>query len=151
MQPLFSVIVVSYNAGTKLNATIRNILEQSCQDLEILWKDACSQDGSPGTLWKELLPEEKAKILRISGKDRGIYDGMNEALLQAKGKYIYFLNCGDLLHDRDVLQKVKKKILSVSPEKSRQIWYGDVLEKSSGQIVAANPRMTHFAMYRYLP
>ena len=155
--PFFSVIVVCYNAGNKLRETVDGILAQTCGDYEIIVKDAGSADGSV-----EQLPQD-SRICCIRRKDSGIYDGMNQALSYAAGQYIYFLNCGDSLHDRDVLQQVKEEILknpltSVKDAKdgadiSRQsaIFYGDVIEMQTGQLVAANPRMDHFAMYRYLP
>ena len=44
--PLFSVIVVSYNAGGKLRETLESAAAQSCRDFEVIVKDAGSNDGS---------------------------------------------------------------------------------------------------------
>ena len=151
--PFFSVIVVSYNAGEKLGSTISCILAQSCRDVEIIVKDGGSQDGSYEKLLEELGGAESVRdgmrIRLYCEEDRGIYDAMNTAVGMAQGEYLYFLNCGDRLHGEDVLELVKEKIRAGSGVPA--IWYGDVLEESSGQIVLANPDMNHFAMYRYLP
>ena len=157
-RPFFSVIVVSYNAGDKLLQTVRCILDQTCRDVEIVVKDGGGTDGSFEQLLKELeLPEyaeetvrDNIRIRLFREKDRGIYDAMNSAVEKAEGEYLYFLNCGDFLHDQDVLELVREKICSAGSAEPA-IWYGDVLEKTSGQIVLANPQMSHFAMYRYLP
>lgn len=141
--PFFSVIVVSRNAGDKLQKTVASILQQTFGDLEILIKDAGSTDGS-----LETVPADP-RIRLICRKDAGIYDGMNEALACAQGEFIYFLNCGDILHDEKVLSAVHEAALPHAGE--RAILYGDVMERRTGQRVAANPKMTHFAMYRYLP
>ena len=141
--PYFSVIVVSRNAGDKLKETVESILCQTCQDLEVIIKDAGSTDGS-----LETIPQDP-RIRLICRKDAGIYDGMNEALSCAQGELIYFLNCGDVLHDSRVLAGVRDAALSFAG--SSAIFYGDVIEERTGQRVAANPQMSHFAMYRYLP
>ncbi len=39
-------------------------------------------------------------------KDRGIYDAMNQALSRARGRYVHFLNSGDLYVSRSVLRQV---------------------------------------------
>lgn len=141
--PYISVIVVSRNAGDKLKNTVESILCQTFQDLEILIKDAGSTDGS-----LEVVPQDP-RIRLICRKDAGIYDGMNEALSCAQGELIYFLNCGDVLHDPGVLSRVQEAASSC--EGRSAILYGDVIEERTGQRVAANPEMSHFAMYRYLP
>ena len=144
--PFYSIIVVSYNAGEKLSATIKSILSQTFGEYEIIVKDALSTDGSTAKL-----PEDP-RIRLIQGKDRGIYDGMNIALLSSRGEYIYFLNCGDLLASEAVLEKVHAEISRKEDGQSvPAIFYGHVLERRTGQTVFAAPSMSHFAMYRSLP
>ena len=171
----FSIIVVTYNAGDKLCGTIWNILGQTCRDREIIIKDGGSTDGSREQLQHLLESEGEDGYCILTGRDAGIYDAMNQAVSAAQGEYLYFLNCGDELHDPRVLEQVKNSITqntvrtsapadaaSVQARKgggwqnetadtAPAIYYGDVIEHSSGQMVRANPRMTHFAMYRYLP
>lgn len=142
--PFFSVIVVCFNAGEKLNATLQSVLSQTEEDFEILVKDAGSTDGSIGRL-----PEDP-RIRVFVSKDRGIYDGMNLAAQKAAGKILYFLNCGDLLHDEKVLEQVRRFIEKTGAVK-KAIYYGDIIEETTGQRVAANPVMSHFAMYRNIP
>lgn len=139
--PFFTVIVVCRNAGDKLHTTVESILSQTEDDYEILVKDAMSDDGSI-----EALPEDP-RIRVIRARDKGIYDGMNAAVREARGEILYFLNCGDILHSNTVLQNVHSKIT----EHRKAIYYGDVIERTSGQHVMANPVMDHFAMFRYLP
>lgn len=141
--PFYSVIVVCYNAGEKLHETLQSVLGQTCGDYEIIVKDAGSTDGSTRNL-----PEDE-RIRLICEKDQGIYDGMNAAIREAKGEILYFLNCGDRLHDPQVLEQVHTAIQA--GEDGAGIYYGDVIEETSGQHVMANPQMDHFAMYRYLP
>ena len=140
--PFFSVIVVCFNAGDKLRETIDSILQQSFEDYEIIIKDAGSNDGS----LEKVEPDPRIRLIRK--KDGGIYDGMNQAIRCCAGSWLYFLNCGDLLYNSDVLCDVHTQI---SRCREGRIFYGDVLERRTGQRVMANPHMTHLAMYRYLP
>lgn len=142
-RPFFTVITPCFNAGGKLKITLDSVLGQSFRDYEIIVKDAGSTDGSI-----ESLPADR-RIRLIRHADRGIYDGMNEAVASAVGEYLYFLNCGDTLHDQEVLARVEKEMEEDGLHAG--IYYGDVVEMRTGQHVAANPRMTHLAMYRNLP
>lgn len=152
--PLISIITPCYQAGDKLAATLDSILTQTFEDYEVIVKDAGSSDGSI-----EKLPNNR-HVRLIRCRDNGIYDGMNQAILTAKGEYLYFLNCGDKLHDQEVLQQIAGIIVKERTaaggesraEGSRSyIFYGDVLEEKTGQRVNAKPVMTKFAMYRNLP
>ncbi len=149
-QSMFSVVVVSFNPGDKIKKTLESVLAQTYTDFEIVIKDAGSTDGS----LKEIPADDRIRL--ISKKDRGIYDGMNHALDEVHGKYIYFLNCGDYLHDEAVLEKLASFIEAEEKklqngDRTGAIYYGDVIERKTGQHVAANPNMSHFAMFRYLP
>ncbi|MBR5116384.1 MAG: glycosyltransferase, partial [Lachnospiraceae bacterium] len=109
-----AVIVVSYNPGERLQVTLRSLLAQEERDFRVIVKDAGSTDGSEKLAQKEL---SDPRVRYVTQTDRGIYDGMNQALEllfaeAARGEatlpeWIYFLNCGDLLHDAKVLGRVR--------------------------------------------
>lgn len=98
--PYFTIVIVCLNAGEELIATVQSVLKQSFQDYEIIVKDAGSKDGSI-----QKLPRDK-RIRVIVSEDTGLYHAMNQATEIAKGKYLYYLNCGDYLYDEEVLQNV---------------------------------------------
>lgn len=157
--PFFSVVVVCRDAGEKLHSTVESILSQTESDFEIVVKDAMSSDGSV-----EALPDD-ARIRVIREKDAGIYDGMNAALRHAKGRFILFLNCGDLFASDGGLAETKAYILeaerndrSVIKSDGEEngsavpaVYYGDVRERLTGARAAANPVMDDFALYRNIP
>lgn len=95
--PFFSIIVVSYNAASVIEATIESILGQTNDDYEIIVKDGGSDDGT-----LECVPQND-KIKIYSNADDGIYYGMNEAIDYAVGEYVCFLNCGDRFASNEVL------------------------------------------------
>jgi len=125
----FSIITVSLNSGTKLRDTVRSILDQSYQNIEIIIKDGVSNDNSVS-----LVPED-TRITIISEKDCGVYDSMNQAVRYATGDYILFLNCGDYFYSNDVLQKVNKFIQQ--QRESVDICYGDVFVRCRGAVIKA--------------
>ncbi len=152
---LFSIITVCLNAGEKLKESVESLLLQTTADYELIVKDGGSTDGSVELLEADLgessLPDG-VSVRVIHKTDSGIYDGMNQALQEARGSYVYFLNCGDLLHDDRVLEKVKDRILSEKDAGGRpRIFYGHVKETGSGQTVCANPKLDDFALFRNIP
>ena len=111
----FSIITVSYNPGEKLKETLFSVAGQTCTDYEVIVKDGGSTDGSTGFLKvrkhfdadKVILSEEfLGRVRFFEGRDKGIYDAMNQAVAQASGEFVLFLNCGDVLADERVLERV---------------------------------------------
>ena len=89
MTPFFSIIVVCLNPGEKLLQTLQSIQKQEFRDYEIVLKDGGSTDGS----LQELDPGQSGLHV-VTKPDRGIYDAMNQAVEEAKGRFVFFLNCG---------------------------------------------------------
>ncbi|MDE7233230.1 MAG: glycosyltransferase [Lachnospiraceae bacterium] len=139
----FSIIVVCYNAGSKLQKTIESIRSQTEKDYEIIVKDGLSTDGSV-----EALPlGEDIKV--FCRKDKGIYDAMNQAVEHTAGRYLFFLNCGDYFQDETVLARIKQEI--EKRDRKPRILYGNILERNTGAYVMSNPQIDDFACYRNVP
>lgn len=155
MGPQFSILVVCLNPGEKLKNTLDSIRRQTFTDYEIVIKDGGSTDGSLTDMKAELekgtsFPQTGEKNIRlIEKKDAGIYDAMNQAVADARGKYVYFLNCGDLFYDENVLA-VMNELMQENPS-AHGIYYGNIYERLTGQKVTSNPRIDAFACYRNVP
>lgn len=137
----FSVITVCLNAGEKLSHTIDSVLSQTFSDYEIIIKDGGSKDGST----KSLREEERIRL--ITSKDKSIYDAMNQAISHARGEYLLFLNCGDLLAKEDVLENVANAI----SKSQADIVYGDLLKAGNATVIASPEEITDFVCYRNIP
>lgn len=155
MTPFFSIITVCLNPGSKLAPTLQSVLEQDFADYELLLKDGGSTDTSLQTV-----KADGERVRLISKADRGIYDGMNQAVLEAKGEFVFFLNCGDVFADGHVLTRMAQTIRQMEliwkengqkPGERHKIFYGDVLERLTGQRVASNPSLNAFGCYRNVP
>lgn len=157
MRPEFSILVVCLNPGDKLNMTLQSVKEQMFTDYEIIIKDGGSTDGSIEKLEEQLSWADKnteaqnfaTKIKIVRRKDAGIYDAMNQAVLESSGAYCYFLNCGDIFADADVLGDIAKFIKENPALKG--IYYGNIYERLTGEVVASNPRLDDFGCYRNVP
>lgn len=105
MSPDISIITVCYNSAPLLKKTIESILIQKDSSIEYVIIDGASADET-----SKVLSNYKDKINTIvSEADSGIYDAMNKGILLAKGKYLIFINAGDILC-KNSLYTIKKEL-----------------------------------------
>lgn len=100
MNPKLSIITVCLNNKEGLEKTVSSVLEQTFTDYEYIIIDGGSNDGSPDVIKKN----ENKITFWISEKDNGIYHAMNKGIDAAKGEYSLFLNSGDILCNKDIIQ-----------------------------------------------
>jgi glycosyltransferase involved in cell wall biosynthesis len=113
-----SIIVVSLNTKKDFLKTLNSILSQKFSSYEIIVIDGDSKDGTI-----EEIEKNKRNISKyIIEKDKGIYDAMNKGINISKGRWIIFLNSGDIFYDNNVLLKFSEYDL-----KNNQIVYGDTI------------------------
>ncbi len=148
MEPKFSILIVCLNPGNKLKCTLDSIKKQTFHDYEIIVKDGLSTDGSTDFL-KEPEGGGMPALTLSEQKDLSIYDAMNQAVEKALGRYVYFLNCGDTFYDENVLSKMAE-LIEKNPA-GQGIYYGNIYERLTGQVVASNPAINAFACYRNVP
>lgn len=155
----FSIITVSYNPGEKLRETLRSVAAQSFTDYEVIVKDGGSTDGSTDFL-KGSEGEGLNRVRFYEEKDKGIYDAMNRAVSYAGGEYVLFLNCGDLLADENVLERVHEVIERTERDGAkdckeqgipRYVFYGDTFSEQTKVTIASAPEITGFTCYRNIP
>ena len=106
--PTLSVITVCFRAKDALSATVDSLLQQTWTDFEYLVIDGGSDDGTVPFL-DQLEPLFSAKQIPFfcsSEPDKGIYDAMNKGVTKAHGKWLLFLNAGDLLADSTTLEQI---------------------------------------------
>jgi putative colanic acid biosynthesis glycosyltransferase len=104
--PLISVITVVRNDLAGLKATHAGLLEQELKDFEWVVVDGASTDGCI-TFLKSVhgLP-----VVWKSEPDKGIYDAMNKGTDLATGKYVVYLNAGDVLPDKTTLKIIAQAL-----------------------------------------
>jgi hypothetical protein len=105
MTPFFSVVTVTRNDCWSLTKTMRSIFRQSCKDHEYLVVDGASTDGNVSLVdfWRA-----HGLVTRsVSEADSGVYNAMNKALGMASGRFVLFMNAGDVFADDGVLARVR--------------------------------------------
>lgn len=99
---LLSIITINYYNAEGLERTIKSVQEQTYPEIEHIIIDGGSKDGAVEIIKKY---EEKVAYW-VSEPDNGIYHAMNKGVAQAHGDYCLFLNSGDILYDRDAVEKL---------------------------------------------
>lgn len=129
MNPLISVITITYNAESTVPPTLESLRRQSFRDFEHVVIDGASSDGTIALIRENGI--EGARIL--SERDNGLYYAMNKGLEMARGEYVVFLNAGDAFHSDDTLQAYADAAALNDPD----IIYGDtVIVDSQRRLIA---------------
>ena len=84
-----------------LGRYIDSVITQTWKDFEWIVIDGGSTDGS-----KELIEQYQQHLAYwCSEPDKGVYNAMNKGIAYSSGNYLLFLNSGDCLHDKYVLER----------------------------------------------
>ncbi len=120
--PLLTVVTVNRNMRDGLERTLASVAAAQRADLEHLVIDGASDDGSVS-----LLAQTTNPALRwVSEKDGGIYDAMNKGVRQANGRWLLFLNAGDILASPEGLGRlIEVAECDDGPRLRADIIYGD--------------------------
>ncbi|WP_412472077.1 glycosyltransferase [Halobacteriovorax sp. RT-1-4] len=100
-----TIITVTFNAEDEIVPTLDSIKKQKDKNFELIIVDGLSKDKT-----LKLVEQSGLANTIISEKDSGIYDAMNKGVKKAKGKYIYFLNAGDIFYTEETTQTLNKVI-----------------------------------------
>lgn len=97
-----SIITINYNNKIGLEKTLQSITNQSSNDFEYIVIDGNSTDGS-----KDVLDKYADDIdIVVSESDSGIYNAMNKGIKKSSGEYLLFINSGDILYSKTVIESV---------------------------------------------
>ena len=93
-----TVIIPMYNSEKYIRQCLVSVLSQKLTDYEALVIDDCSTDGSIAEVEK-LMPafDGRLKLIRREKNSGGAAIPRNEAIKEARGKYIVFLDSDDML------------------------------------------------------
>lgn len=117
--PLVTIITVVFNAVDLIENTIKSVLEQTYKNIEYIIIDGGSTDGTI-----EIIKKYDNQIDRwVSERDKGVYDGMNKGIKKASGKWINFMNAGDMFCKNSTIEEVFDKI-----DYNTDLVYGSAVE-----------------------
>lgn len=117
MNKEYTIITVTFNCKEKIEKTIQSVITQQCKSIEYIIIDGGSTDGT-----LEIINKYDSYITKlISEPDHGIYDAMNKGLALASGKWINFMNAGDIFASKNVISD----LFSETPNENVLCVYGD--------------------------
>lgn len=118
---LVSVVVAAYNHQDYVQETIKSIIAQTYQNIELIIID----DGSKDNTWQKIQELKDSCQKRFSNfiaetkQNEGTAKTLNKLLAKAKGKYIYFIASDDISYPKaiekelDFLEKNPSYLLAV--------------------------------------
>jgi|GEM_PF-873744 len=104
---MLSIIIPAYNVENYIETTLRSVLDQIDQEIELIVIDDNSTDNTRiiiDRIYKEY-KEDKFRII-LSKDNNGVSYSRNVGIENSEGQYIYFLDGDDYLSDRFV-QSIK--------------------------------------------
>ena len=141
--PLLTIITVTYNAEKYSSIPAERAAGTGAvgqpDQVEHLVVDGASRDRTltVAEKYREVLS------LRITSEpDHGLYDAMNKGQARARGRYVWFLNAGDEVHDEQVLQRLLEAMRSQA-----DVYYSDALfVRDDGSPVGLRSQVTPHAL-----
>ena len=109
--PLFSVIVPTYNNEREIRRCIESILCQTYRNFELILIDDGSQDLT--SLYCDQFSEKDDRVKVVHKENAGAAAARNTGLFLAKGRYIYFVDADDWV-DNTLLYEASQVLDKVS-------------------------------------
>lgn len=94
--PKISVCIPTFNGAGYIGGAIDSVLQQECQDFEIVIVDNCSTDQTAAIVNKLSSRSEKIYFFR-NEENIGLAGNLNKCLEYARGEYVKYLCVDDLL------------------------------------------------------
>ena len=159
-----SIITINYNNASGLRKTMESVLAQTSKDFEYIVIDGAAPQPPKGGVSDRAVIESyvnsvegqengymrcsflsSARGRRVGGgffsePDNGIYHAMNKGICMAQGEYIHFLNSGDWLVDKHVVEDMLNFLNPLTPSPSpRGEGLGVRCDVLIGNVIAVRP------------
>lgn len=103
-QPKISIISPVYNAEKYVAACVESCLTQTLQDIELVFVDDGSTDGSLAVLNKLAQTDDRLRV--FSRKNGGASAARNFGLSQATGEFVFFIDSDDYIPEPTALERL---------------------------------------------
>ena len=132
--PILSVILPTFNCADLIRGALDSLAIQDEGDFEVIVSDGTSTDATLAIVneYQTRLPHLTVQ----SRKDSGVYDAVNKALPECKGRWVFILGSDDRLHAASTLRQV----LGTLRTTQASFVYGDVRVIGRNAMVADGGR-----------
>ncbi len=145
---LVSVIMPTYNCGFFVEESIRSVQDQTYQNWELIIVDDCSDDDTIKRVQKMQLSDDRIRLFR-NKVNCGAAVSRNNALQEAKGRWIAFLDSDDLWESA----KLEKQIRYMEEHEYAFTYTGykeiDEDSKGTGIMVSGPKHVTKAGMFAF--
>lgn len=118
-----TVVIPIFRVEAFIERCARSLMEQTLDNVEYIFVDDCSPDGSINILRHVLkeYPQRNVKIIRHN-INRGLPAARNTGLAHATGKYIFHCDSDDYI-ECDALERMYKKAIETDADIVYSDWY----------------------------
>ena len=145
---LVSIIMPSFNCGQYVEETIRSVQAQTYKNWEIVFVDDCSSDDTIRIVSGMRVNDNRIHVYQ-NPSNSGAAISRNNALREAKGRWIAFLDSDDIWEPTKLEKQIKfmqKNGYSFSYTAYQEI---DGNSKPTGVFVSGPKHITKNGMYNY--
>lgn len=132
--PTLSVILPTFNCADWVRGALDSLAIQEDRDFEVVVSDGASTDATLSVVNEYL--ERLPHLTVHSRKDLGVYDAINKALPECKGRWVFILGSDDRLQTPSTLRQV----LGTLRTTQAAFVYGDVRVIGRNAMVADGGR-----------
>jgi glycosyltransferase involved in cell wall biosynthesis len=125
--PLVSVIIPAYNAEAFISETLKSVLAQTYQNIEVLVVDDGSQDRTSEIVESFAANDSRIKLLRQS--NQGATAARNLAIEKSKGEFIAPIDADDIWYPQNLEKQVQCIIQADSSVGLVYAWSAHIDEK----------------------
>ncbi len=135
-QPLVSVIIPAYNAGSFIPQTLDSVLSQTYKNIEVIVVDDGSQDQTPQLV--QSIAERDDRVLLFRQTNKGVAAARNSAIERSRGEYIAPIDADDIWHPQKIEKQVQCVLQGVPSVGLVYSWWINVDEE--GSIIYSAPK-----------
>lgn len=117
--PALSVVIPAYNVGSYVGRAVESVLDQTCQDIEVIVVDDGSTDDTAEILASIARDRRDGRLVIVRQANSGLSAARNAGIRRARGRFVGFLDGDDAWHPK----KAERHIALMDVDSSAMITF----------------------------